>query len=226
MPSYKKSQLTQSAVIESSKQLFYDNGYVNTHYDDIVEKSGINSGLIYYHFKKKSNIAGIIYSQLMLDIKNSVYALYGNEADLQICTAIELRVMWQLIFTDEKFKRFLYEISIDRVLIEEFRKVGKDFFELHNNEFHLEFDTENLKVINAGCSAVETELIIGYAEKLFKMKQKQFCDFDIRTVYEFMSIDYRRIEDILNISEEFLKHTDIILEDYFQLTLRRKKKHK
>lgn len=217
MSSYKKSEITRDAVIDACKKLFYENGYIATHYNDIVAESGISPGLIHYHFKKKSNIAGIIYTNFLESNKSFVEGVLKENYDLQIGTAVEIRNYWNLFIKNEKLFRFFYEISKERIIVECFKEVGENFYNLHKKKYGLPINDEQLKLINISGSAFESEAIIALYEGYLNLSKNEVCEFAIRTVYEFMGIDYNRIEEIIKISAEVYKKLDIRLEDYFRL---------
>lgn len=52
----KKSDRTRQRIIESANRLFYQQGYNQTSFTDIVEASGVPRGNIYYYFKTKEDI--------------------------------------------------------------------------------------------------------------------------------------------------------------------------
>lgn len=52
----KKSDRTKQRIIESANRLFYQQGYNNTSFTDVVEASGVPRGNIYYYFKTKEEI--------------------------------------------------------------------------------------------------------------------------------------------------------------------------
>lgn len=217
MSSYKKSEITRDAVIDACKKLFFENGYIATHYNDIVAESGISPGLIHYHFKKKGNIAGIIYTNFLETNKCFVEEALKENYELQIGTAVEIRNYWNLFTQNERLFRFFYEIAKERIIVECFKEVGENFYDLHKKRYHLPINEEQLKLINISSSAFESEAIIALYEGYLGLSITEVCEFVIRTVYEFMGIDYNRIEEIIKLSAEVYESLDIHLEDYFRL---------
>lgn len=211
--------MTKEIILNSCKKLFYEKGYVETTFSDISKDAGVNQGSIYYHFKKKNHIAGIIYNDFLVQNKNFIYDLIGDKYGLQICTAVEIRNYWKLFLNDEKAKRFYYEIAKDRIVVESFKETGEEFFKLHKKQYNLDIDDELLKLINMSTSAIETESIIGYIDGYIRMSIEEICDFEIRSIYEFMNVSYKRIEEILRTSREIYSKLNIRMNKYFELTL-------
>ncbi len=51
-----KGGKTRSAIVESARRLFYEQGYDGTSFSDIVEASGLFRGNIYHYFRTKDEI--------------------------------------------------------------------------------------------------------------------------------------------------------------------------
>ncbi len=220
MAKYKKSEFTMEVVIESCKKLFYEKGYKNTRFVDILKDSNVNTGLMYYHFKKKSNLAGHVYAQFLEKNKLFVQRMIGDTYDIQICTAVEIRILWHLINTDERFKRFIYEASLDRVIVEHFREMGEEFYRFHNIEYGLNISDEMLKIINISNLGSESEIIVSYIEGYLQLSGQEVSEFDIRNFFELMSLDRATIQQIINVSDEVFSKMNVKLRDYFELELK------
>ncbi|WP_193708424.1 TetR/AcrR family transcriptional regulator [Alkalibaculum sporogenes] len=219
MATYDNGLNTKETIINSCKKLFYENGYVKTTYSDICEDANINQGSIYYHFKRKNNIAGIIYCDFLSQNKKFIHNIIGDKYGLQICTAVEIRNYWNMFLNDEKAKKFYYEIAKERIVVESFKETGEEFFRLHRKEYNLDIDDEKLKLINLSSSAIESECIIGLIDNYIHLTIDGVSDFEIRTIYEFMEVSYKRIEEILRISKEIYSKMNVRMNKYFKLEL-------
>src|SRR5438445_9763814 len=51
-----KGEATKSRIVETAKQLFYLQGFSNTSMDDIIKKSGVKKGNLYFYFKSKDGL--------------------------------------------------------------------------------------------------------------------------------------------------------------------------
>lgn len=56
MREVKKPEIRRNEIIDISKKLFQEKGYLNTTTQDIISGLGISRGLLYYHFKSKEDI--------------------------------------------------------------------------------------------------------------------------------------------------------------------------
>ena len=52
----KKSERTRQRIIETANRLFYQQGYANTSFSDVVNAANVPRGNIYYYFKTKDDI--------------------------------------------------------------------------------------------------------------------------------------------------------------------------
>lgn len=219
MGTYEKSKVTKQAVIDACKKLFFEKGYTNTHYNDIVKESNVSSGLIHYHFKQKRNIAGIIYREFLIHNKNFIYDLLSEQYDLQISTAVEIRNYLTLFLSDENLIRFYYEISLERIIMDYAKDTGEQFFKLHRDEYNFTISDEQIKAINISAVALEVENVLALIEGYINFTINDICELVIKTVYQFMSVDYERIKQIITISNDIYSNMNIRMNKYFSLEL-------
>ena len=73
-----KSEITKKLILDSANELFYHQGYRNTGFIDIQNKTGISKGNITYHFKNKQKILEGIVSQRVERIKISFEEITNN----------------------------------------------------------------------------------------------------------------------------------------------------
>ncbi|MGD8616804.1 MAG: TetR/AcrR family transcriptional regulator [Gammaproteobacteria bacterium] len=58
-----KGEQTRQDIVEAAKALFYQRGYTNTSFSDIVEATGVQRGNIYHYFKSKEDILEAVIEQ-------------------------------------------------------------------------------------------------------------------------------------------------------------------
>jgi len=139
--------------------------------------------------------------------------------DLQICTAVEIRNCWKLFLNDENAKRFYYEIAKERIYFESYKDTIQEFFRLHKRKYNLDISDEHLKLINLSSAALESEAIISYIDGFLHLTVDEICDFEIRAIYEFINVPYKRIDEIITISKEVFPKLNVRLNKYFELEL-------
>jgi AcrR family transcriptional regulator len=216
---YKKSRKTKEKIIDACRRLFYENGYINTRYEDLSEATGLSPGVIHYHFQSKKNMAGIIYDEFLTSNKVLINQLLEEEYELQVRTAVEIRSFMNLLLTDEKFKKFYLEICLDRVIVDLFRETGVYFYQLHRDEYNLDISDEMIAMINITTAAAETELIMNYFRGDKAYSFEDIVEFNIRLNYELMAVDYAKINEIVEISRYIYNNLNVRFKDCFELDI-------
>lgn len=60
-----KGEITRAHIIDVARSLFHLKGYSHTSMDDIVKKSGVTKGNLYYYFSSKEELGGAVVDQLL-----------------------------------------------------------------------------------------------------------------------------------------------------------------
>ena len=103
-------------IIAVCKKLFYQNGYANTTYDDICKAADIPPGTITYHFDGKRGIGAAIEDEYEPQNKIYIEKMCANRNySKTLLMAIENFHMWRRNFEDENLRRFLRDMSSERV---------------------------------------------------------------------------------------------------------------
>ncbi len=55
-----KSEETKKKIVKAARRLFRQQGYMKTSIDQICNESGVKRGNLYFHFKSKEELAGIV----------------------------------------------------------------------------------------------------------------------------------------------------------------------
>ena len=102
-------------IIGVCKKLFYRNGYVGTTYEDICREADIPPGTITYHFDGKAGIATAI--EVEYEAQNKIYIekMCGDLFSKTQLAVIENYHMWKRIYEDGNIRRFLWEITSERI---------------------------------------------------------------------------------------------------------------
>lgn len=114
MSNYANGLNTRNLVLKAARELFYENGYVNTSFSQICQKAGLNSGLVVYHFGGKAQIAHDIYQSVIQSQCDPLYNHYVNE-DKIVLSILSLYTHYYLFFKDAKFRRFSAEVNAQRI---------------------------------------------------------------------------------------------------------------
>lgn len=111
----KAGEKKKKLIIDVCKKLFYRKGYANTTYDDICKKADIPPGSITYHFGGKRDIAAAIDAEYEAQNKIYIEKICGDRYDKTTLMVIENYHMWKRNYEDENLKRFLLDISTERL---------------------------------------------------------------------------------------------------------------
>jgi AcrR family transcriptional regulator len=113
MANYKVGLETRKKILQVTRTLFYEKGYIKTTYADICKSVGISQGTFHYHFKNKIQLAKILY----WDIYNNHYDVFrrwvDEKNDRQLMSILANRIHWYKFLVDEKYRRFFLEVQPD-----------------------------------------------------------------------------------------------------------------
>ena len=60
-------QKTQRILLKTARELFTQNGYANTSTEEIVRRSGVTRGALYYHYRDKADIFAAVFEEVRAD---------------------------------------------------------------------------------------------------------------------------------------------------------------
>lgn len=115
MVKMKAGEKKKKLIIDVCKKFFYRKGYANTTYDDICKKADIPPGSITYHFGGKRDIAAVIDAEYESQNKIYIEKICGDRYDKTTLMVIENYHMWKRNFEDESIRRFMLDISTERL---------------------------------------------------------------------------------------------------------------
>lgn len=115
MASYKPGNRTKAALIANAKKLFYENGYDNTSVKEICVASDVPTSAITYHFGGKEHLAGEIYVELLSKIGELSDKVLEKCDDKRIKVAFPYYLWWELLYSDERIRRFVSEMYLHRI---------------------------------------------------------------------------------------------------------------
>lgn len=211
-------------ILETATQLFYEQGYKNTYLDQIAEICDITKPLISYHFKSKSNLAREVNDSCLFDFKNKtalkLYTNYfkGKKTDLQVSTAVEIRLYNHLFLSDPKAMRFLKELANDKYE-DLFSLDSIRLYKIHDRRYHLDIqkDTDEISMIANAARAASFSILWAYDRGDFNCSLEDCLDYITRLNFVLMHIDKKRIDAILEESKQVLKQVPFEFKPYFQI---------
>lgn len=211
-------------ILQVASQLFYEQGYKKTYLDQIAAICEITKPLISYYYKSKSSLARAVSDSFLFELKNKValklYTDYFKErkADLQVSTAVEIRLYNQMFLADPKAMRFLKELADDKYE-DLFSQESIRLYKIHDRRYHLNVnaDTDELAMIANAARGASFSVLWAYDRGEFNCTQEDCLDYIARLNFVLMNVDKERIDAILAESKEVLKQVPFTFKPYFQI---------
>lgn len=207
-------------ILASARKRFYEQGYENTYLEHIAGDCGISKQLLIYYFPSKVALAGEVSDSFLYEIKQLVEKrmmdYFGQMNDLQVCTAVEIKLQSMMFLRDEKAMRFYKETSfldMDPRYINDAYKP----YELHDQQYHLNVDhsRDELKMVASVCSMAGNVLLTGYSEHCYNCTEDQLLDYIVELLYRLMHIPQKRIDAINRMSNTIIELLNFKFKPYF-----------
>jgi AcrR family transcriptional regulator len=75
------AEATRGALLESARQLFAAEGYVDVSIDEICRHAGVTKGALYHHFRDKRDLFRAVFEQVEGEWADELAALVADERD-------------------------------------------------------------------------------------------------------------------------------------------------
>lgn len=110
---YENGASTKQLILDVCKELFLENGFQETSYDDICKKAHVNRGTIYYHLKDKENIRFLVHEEYI-----ARYVKLGERyCDIpEYWYHMGMTILWHQFLNNHKLRRFLMEFAKDNLI--------------------------------------------------------------------------------------------------------------
>ena len=213
-------------ILSMATELFYEQGYNNTFFYQIADALNITKPLISYYFKSKSLLAKEVSDKFTIGNKNTIaFKLYNHyfnciekQYDLQLSTAIEIRLSEMLCFIDPKAARFVQESNKDNYEIL-FISHYKDLYKIHDRQYHLNINHKNdeISMLARGAIAATTAIRLGYLNDEFSCTMSECLDYITTVHFRFMRVDEKRIAELVKMSAEIIDAIGFEFNPYFKI---------
>lgn len=181
-------------IKEVALQIFTEKGLVKTTMDDIIEKTGISKGGVYYHYKNKDDIFSELIKDSMIHRKKLVIEYLSNNKNMKREDLI-MNMLLDKILDKNPYKTifsiFLTELRSNNELTELYNRIYKE-----SKEEFIQFCTEEnlpeyIALTNDESNFFINSLIIG-ANVL-----DNYDEADVRDMLKVMLSAYLRHKAIL-----------------------------
>ncbi|MCR3923383.1 MAG: TetR/AcrR family transcriptional regulator [Firmicutes bacterium] len=222
----KKCNIPKLKILDVATKLFYDNGYNDTYFEHIAELCGITKPLISYHYNSKANLARVVAETYAKNNKNVIaFKLYKyfhdfKSYDLQVSTAVEIRLTRMLILLDKNVNRFYFErinANYDRSIAA--KEASVPFYKIHDRRYKLNIDNEKdeLTLLTRAAGGASISLNFAYIRGDFDCSLEDFLDYAGGVTFKMMNIDPARINEIIYESKKVINEIGFSFEPYFKV---------
>lgn len=231
----KKGQITKDKMLQVSKELFYEQGFLNTTVAQITRESEINNGLFTYHFGTKINLANTIRTEYRLKLRNAIskrmFEEY-KEYNLALGMAVEQRMNVKLNQQYPKLLRFNIETfsenssPIDMSFTDYPDDKGKrvvnvkrdHYYQLQKRLINPNISDLDLKFYEITGIAISYSIMYAYHEKQIVCSEDYLGNKIIKTLFYLLGVDDKDyVNHILSRSAEIADILDFKLIPYFDL---------
>ena len=211
-------------ILITATKLFYEQGYKATYLDQIADVCEITKPLITYYFKSKSNLAREVTEKFLVEHKNRValklYLEYfkENPTDLQLSTAVEIRLYDMLHLCDPNVMRFVKEHA-DEKHEDTFSKSAVHLYKIHDRRYGLKLNrcSDEISMIARAAMASSLSVKLAYANGEFDCTLEECLDYLTSVHFVLMHIEESRIDEIIEESKRILQLIPFEIKPYFQV---------
>lgn len=205
----------QERILEAGKSLFLTKGYRTTTTREIAEKAEVNLGLIPYYYKKKENIARIIYSEMLsgflLEEKyNEVYL----EDPIEKLFWCYLYISLRLVETSE------YDFYYDLLEADVIPKTSQEYTKVTIREiaeqYRYDIDENQIEIIGNVMKSVEYSLLLQKKQKIYEISHVEVNRKAVEIIVFFLGMDKKDIDGKLNGCLDRVKGAGIDLAVLYQ----------
>ena len=230
-----KGDFAEGKIIESAKELFYEQGFNKTTVAQITRHAGVNNGLFTYYFGSKSNIAATIESRFRLDMRNLVsqamFDIYGDY-NLALGIATEYRVIVDLYERYPKLRVFVMEnfaaaqqlgdvshndiVNMQNTLAASQRN---HFYQMQRRLINPSISDTDLAIYEAVGISAANALVSSWHNGLIDCSKEYLGDKFIEICFWLLGLGDERIEQLKRESLETINDIHLVLKPYFKLEL-------
>ena len=207
-------------ILASARKIFYEQGYNNAYLEHIAADCGLSKQLLIYYYPNKAALANALFDQIAGEIKQLIekrmFDYFGGMEDLQVCTAVEIKLSALLFLRDENAMRFEREtmfLASDPT----YSNMDMSFYDMHVQRYDLQIDEsrDELKMIAHIIDATGAVLLSNYSLGMYNCPEDQFLDYNIEVLYHLMKIPQERIDEINRMSNTILELLNFRFKPYF-----------
>lgn len=218
MKSQKHSESKQ-LILDAAYSLFDEKGYKKTTMRDIAKKSGGSLGAVTYYFKRKSDIAKVLYQDFSKNFYLQIRDIY-SKLDLSTIESDTIYLSTSVLVetTTPKLMNFVYDISLEGLLTDIMKDTIFMQFARKNQYLNLGLDNQSILIESLFYIGMFQQLVIGIKNELIHDIDKALYIFNVRHLHQ-LGFSKEDIDSILEIALPICFSIDVQEKDLFDVTL-------
>lgn len=219
MGTYSIGNETKEKIIHACKQLFYENGVENTTFDNICALTGINRGLITYHFKGKSKIAAAIYAEFIEKFDKECKELLATD-DANILYVATEYLLYREVKRNKNFGRFYDAIEVTGDLYESSLSLNIALIDGLLAYNHIEMSDAEIRTVSCMFQGTEREIVHNIYTDYLTESIDEIVSRDIHFVFYALGMKRDMIERICEEALALANKHELIVGENFEFELK------
>ncbi|MFA0814976.1 MAG: TetR family transcriptional regulator [Anaerofustis sp.] len=178
-------------LFEAAQFLFYEQGYIGTSLNDMIERSETNKGTFYHYYKSKAELGLSVYEKAFTQHRE-VYSLFPNENALTLIS-VDNRIFWSVFFKDFNFRRFFTDLIREGVHFTSSRMV-EDCLQFSAKRFSY----NKLSLINASSIGFRSNTSLHVYDNLDDYSAEEISTFNLKQFFQLYEIPQEDIEHAIS----------------------------
>lgn len=76
-----QSEKTRTDLLNAARELFIEQGYTNTTTEEIVQRTGVTRGAVYYHFPSKADLFKAVFAEVEASLQRAIFQSMSEAED-------------------------------------------------------------------------------------------------------------------------------------------------
>ncbi len=156
---YQNGMNTRQQILSSAKELFYEQGFHETSFEDICKTAHVSRRTAYYHFKDKELLRYEVHWEWVIQLRR-LAEKYCKEQ--QYLMALAMYLVWKLMLRDAKYRKFCLDYYQDYPVYDPDTGMGQFFRILCQQMYEHIWPLEQI-------SPVAFSSVYGFIEGMFQI---------------------------------------------------------
>lgn len=211
---------SRDRLLETARQLFYDQGYNATTLAQISDKSGVNNGLITYYFGTKNNLAQEIYNLFLMNIRSEIsMRLFEKkkEFNMALNIAVENRMLLTQKFENPNLLRFYNEYQRGSDAFGKSNPRRERYYELQKEFINPDISDDDLKLYSVCGISMIRSMVDAYEKGYLKMDLEYIKDYAVRFLFTMLHLQEPQILSLIEESRYWESQLNIHVGPNFEI---------